>query len=319
MTLVQLEAFVLSARLKTFSAAAQQMGITQPAVSDLVARLEAELNTKLFRRTKRSVIITAAGEQLFPFAEQSMTSAMQGVQAVKSMMSLGGGTATFGLLRNADFYLGTNLAKRFHALYPDVHIRLIGQNSAETAADVASGYLEAGLVTLPIDDAELDVVPLARDEVLYVSADQKRGRKPPGIYDLSEVPLVLYDAHYALTDPARRQLNDRARVAGVKLNPLIEVEYLATALALVAEGIGDTIACRAALKSDGYPANLYSTPFAEPLYDTLALVKRRGQLLSPATRELARLAHESLIAFQRSDAGTTELLPSATDTTSFFF
>ncbi len=319
MTLVQLEAFVLSAKFKTFSAAAQQMGITQPAVSDLVARLEAELNTKLFRRTKRSVIITAAGEQLFPFAEQSITSAAQGTLAVKSMMSLGGGTATFGLLRNADFYLGTNLTKRFHALYPDVHIRLIGQNSAETAADVASGYLEAGLVTLPIDDAELDVVPLARDEVLYVSADAVRGSNPPSIYELSEVPLVLYDAHYALTDPARRQLNERARVAGIRLNPIIEVEYLATALALVSEGIGDSIVCRAAVKTEAYPASLYNTPFAAPLYDTLALVKRRGQLLSPATRELARLAHESLIAFQSSEAGTTELLPSATKTASFFF
>ncbi|KPX25645.1 hypothetical protein ALO72_200247 [Pseudomonas syringae pv. delphinii] len=44
------------------------------------------------------------------------------------MMSLGGGTASFGLLRNADFYLGTNLAKNFHNLYPDVRIRLVGQN-----------------------------------------------------------------------------------------------------------------------------------------------------------------------------------------------
>ncbi len=55
------------------------------------------------------------------------------------------------------------------------------------------------------------------------------------------------------------------------------------------------------------------------MYDTLALIKRRGQLLSPATRELARLAHESLIAYQSSRAGTTELLPSATKTAPFFF
>lgn len=86
----------------------------------------------------------------------------------KSQRATDRGTATFGVLRNADFYLGSNLAKRFHALYPDERIRLVGQNSAETASDVASGFLEAGLVTLPVDDTELDVVPLVRDEVLFV-------------------------------------------------------------------------------------------------------------------------------------------------------
>ncbi|WP_439671717.1 LysR family transcriptional regulator [Cupriavidus necator] len=319
MTLVQLEAFIRAARLGTFSAAAAEMGISQPGVSDLVGRLEAELSTKLFYRANKQLVLTVAGEQLLPFAEQSTVSAEQGERAVKAMMSLGGGTATFGLLRNADFYLSTNLAKQFHALYPNVRIRLIGQNSAETATDVASGYLEAGLVTLPVDDTDLDVVPLVRDEVCFVSADTEHCAKPVSIQDLSEARLVFYDAHYADTDPARRQIIDRARVAGIRISPMIEVEYLTSALALVSEGIGDTIACRAAIASDRFPPSLFHVSFKDPLYDTLALVKRRGQLLSPATREMARLAHDALMAYQRSAKGTAEILPTASATDSFFF
>ena len=75
-------------------------------------------------------------------------------------------------------------------------------------------------------------------------------------------PLVLYDAHYAKTDPARRQLNERAQLGGVALNPTIEVEYLATALALAADGFGDTIACRASVVSEVAPEA--STSYRSP-------------------------------------------------------
>jgi len=318
-TLVQLEAFVRAARLGTFSAAAIEMGISQPGVSDLIGRLEAELSTKLFHRANKQLVLTFAGEQLLPFAEQSTVSAEQGARVVKAMMTLGGGTATFGLLRNADFYLGTNLAQQFHTLYPNVRMRLLGQNSAETASSVASGNLEAGLVTLPVDDADLDVVPLVRDEVCFVSAVADRCAAPMTIRAFSETPLVLYDAHYADTDPARRQLAGRARIAGVRILPLIEVEYLSSALALVSEGIGDTIVCRAAMASAVFPENLRFASFEEPLFDTIALIKRRGQLLSPATREMARLAHSALMAYQQSPQGTAEILPTAGETDAFFF
>jgi DNA-binding transcriptional LysR family regulator len=310
-TLTQLEAFIAAASKQTFTAAATYMGMTQPAMSDLIRRLETELGAKLFHRNGRRLILTAAGEQLLPHAQQSVRSAAQGDRAVRALSSLGGGTATFGLLRNADFYLRTNLAKSFRQLYPSVHIRLVGQNSAETVNDVMEGVLEAGLVTLPLDDDSLEIVPLARDEVVYVSAEPKRTRRPPSIEDICQAPLVLYDAHYANTDPARRQLASRAHLRGLTLDAEIEVEYLSTALSLVADGFGDTIACRASLETEVYPKGLHVVSMEEPMYDTLALIKRRGQFLSPATREMARLTHASLIEYQATAHGTAEILNTA--------
>jgi DNA-binding transcriptional LysR family regulator len=308
-TLNQLEAFVAAVSLRTFTAAAEALKMSQPAVSDLIRRLEAELGASLFQRGGRRLILTAEGEELLPFARQAVQAAAMGENAVRAVQSLGGGTATFGLLRNAEFYLRTDLARNFHIAHPDVRIRLMGQNSWETAGDVARGQLDAGLVTLPVDDENLDVLPLARDEIVYVTADESRAQIAPTIVDIASAPLVLYDAHYAKTDPARRQLNERAQLGGVALNPTIEVEYLATALALAADGFGDTIACRASIVSEVAPRGLHFVPFAEPMYDTLALVKRRGMSLSPATREMARLAYTSLVAHAESDAGTVELLP----------
>ncbi len=66
------------------------------------------------------------------------------------------------------------------------------------------------------------------------------------------------------------------------------------ALELVAAGAGDTIAGRAVIASPSFPAGLHTTPFSERLYDTVPLVRRHGHPLSRATRELARLAENTI-------------------------
>ncbi|MFC8225881.1 LysR family transcriptional regulator [Streptomyces sp. NPDC057287] len=294
MTLNQLRAFVEAERLGSFTAAAEAMEIAQASASELVRRLEAELDAELFLRGSRTLTLTAAGQELLPYAQEALEAADSGVRAVHSLGSLGGGTATFGVLRNADYYLLANLVQMFHARYPAVRVRLVGQNSAETAAAVAEGRIEAGLVILPIDEDGLAITPLMRDEVYYVSASAERTRTPVTIEAFAQAPLVLYDAHYGWKDPTRRQIAARAQFAGVSVDPLIELEHVEAALKLAAAGIGDTIASRAVIASPSFPAGLRTAPFADPLYDTIALVRRRGHPLSRATRELARLAEDTL-------------------------
>ena len=295
MTLTQLRAFLLAASTASFTAAARELQLSQPSVSELVRRLEEESGTALFVRGGRRLLLTAAGEELRPFAEQSVAAADGGAAAMRSLASLGGGVASFGLLRNADYYLLSDLVERFHERYPQVRARLIGQNSVEVAAAVAGGELEAGLVVLPVDDAGLDVTPLMRDEVVYVSADPTHLQRPVTTEDLAVARLIVYDAHYGWKDPTRRQIAERARLAGVRVEGLIEVEHVEAALKLVVRGIGDTFVCRAVVGSSGFPRELGVVAFEEPLYDTVALVVRSGSVLSPATREIVRLAREMLL------------------------
>lgn len=318
MTLSQLEAFITVVAMGTFTAAGEKIGMSQPAISDLVKRLEVELGTKLFQRSGRTVVLTAAGGQLLPYAQQSVLSAQEGMKAIRSTLTLDGGTASFGLLGNAGFYMTAALAKRFRVLHPNVRIRLTGQNSAQTAVDVSSGALEAGLVTLPVDDSDLEVFPLVRDEVVYISADPEHTRRPPSIDDLCAVPLVLCDAYYGGRDPARRQLEERAQFVGKRIDAVIEVEYLGSALSLVIDGFGDTFACRAAIATEVEPRGLHYVSFQEPMFDTLAFIKRRNQVLSAATKEMARLAYTSLLAHQASPSSTVEVLPTMEDGKRFF-
>ena len=295
MTLTQLRVFLVITAAGSFSAAAAQLGMAQPSVSELVKRLEETYGVRLFTRGSRRLVLTAAGEALLPFAQQAVDAADGADRTLRDVTSLQGGVATFGLLRNANYYFLSRLLERFHSRYPDVRLRVIGLNSVEVAEAVAAGELEAGLVVLPIDADGLEVTPLRRDDVLYASADPAHTERPVAIEDLAAADLILYDAHYGWRDPTRRQLMERAQFAGVSLHARIEVEHIDSALDLVARGAGDTIVSGAVAAAPTFPAGVHTVRFAEPLHDTIALVRRQGVPLSPATRELARLARRMLL------------------------
>jgi DNA-binding transcriptional LysR family regulator len=295
LSLNQLRAFVLVSSLGSFSAAASSLGMAQPSVSELVRRIEESYGVRLFVRGGRRLVLTSAGSALLPHASAAVSAADAADAALTDLTSLQGGVATFGLLRNANYYFLSRLLEDFNATYPAVRLRVIGLNSVEVADAVAAGDLEAGLVVLPIDAPGLSVTPLRRDEVLFATASASRASLFEGVADLASTSLILYDAHYGWRDPTRRQLAERAQQLGITLSARIEVEHIESALDLVANGAGDTIVSTAVARSSSFPAGLHAVPFAEPLYDTIALVQREGAALSPATRELARLARKMLL------------------------
>lgn len=296
MTLNQLRAFLLAVRTGSFTGAAAKLKLAQASVSELIRRMEDELGLPLFTRGGRRLVLTAAGAELLPFAEQAISSVDEGRQAVASIGSLDGGVVTFGLLRNASYYLLADLAEEFHQSHPNVRLRLIGQNSTEVAAAVSAGDLEAGLVVLPIHDAGLKVTPLVRDEVVYASSDLDHLAAPMDMTRLARARLILYDARYGWTDPTRRQLAERAQLEGLKLEPIIEVEHVEAALKLVARGVGDTVISRAVAESANCPSEVKTVSFVDPIYDTIAFIQRSSAVLSPAARELGRRARSTLFS-----------------------
>ena len=83
-------------------------------------------------------------------------------------------------------------------------------------------------------------------------------------------------------------------MAGLRLEPIIEIEHVESALKLVASRVGDSIASGAVIDSAAFPPGLHTAPFAEPLFDVIALAQHRARPLSNATREFARLAEDTI-------------------------
>jgi DNA-binding transcriptional LysR family regulator len=259
-----------------------------------VRQLEAELGVELFARVGRGIALTEAGRALRPEAERVLAGVEEARDVVRDVRELRGGTLSFGMFGTASDYLIADLVGDFRRRYPDVRLRLVGQNSSLVADAVRTGRLEAALVVLPVDDEGLDLRPVHREELVVVGRSPERLGEAMTIERLAELPLVLYDAEYGWADPMRRQLAERAQLAGITLAPAVEVEDLEAAVQLARRGIGDTVVARAVLGTVRGARSLHAVPFAEPLWETFSFIARRDAPVSPATRAFIELVERRL-------------------------
>ena len=285
MSLQQIRCFCAALELGSFTAAAEALRVSQPAVAEQIRKLEAALGADLFVRAGRGVVATEAGRAFAEHAVRSLRAVEDAAGSVGELTALRRGTVAIGAFGEPSAWRLDELVMAFLRRHPGVSVRLVGPNSSVTADRVRRGELEAGVVLLPIDDERLDVRPIVRDEVLYVTAHPERARSPATIERLASTPLVFYDAESAGADPIRRQLAERAQALGVELLPKVEVELKDIALRLVAAGVGDTYLPSVFTRQSYYPQGLSTAPFSPPLYDTVAIVTRPASRLSPGVRE----------------------------------
>jgi DNA-binding transcriptional LysR family regulator len=286
LSLQQIRCFCATLELGSFTAAAEALRVSQPAVAEQIRKLERALGADLFVRVGRGIVPTDAGRAFAEHAARSLRAVEDAAGSVGDLTDLRTGTVAIGSFGEPSAWRVDDLVAGFLHRHPHVSVRLVGSNSSVAADRVRRGELEAGIVVLPIDDDKLDVRPIVRDEVLYVTAHPERTRKLATIERLAATPLVFYDAESADEDPIRRQLAERAQALGVRLQPKVEVDLKDIALRLVAAGIGDTYLPSAYTRQPYYPPGLHTTSFSPALYDTFAIITRPGARLSPGVREL---------------------------------
>ncbi len=285
-SLQQLRCFCAAVELGSFSAAAEALRVSQPAVAEQIRKLEQLLGADLFARAARGVIPTEAGQAFAEHATRTLQTLEDAAASVSQFTSMQSGSLALGTFSAPSAWRLDAVVEAFLGRHPGMTVRLVGSNSSVIADRVRRGELEAAVVLLPVDDERLHVRPIVRDEVLYVTAAPERARRPATIEQLASTPLVFYDAEAADDDPIRRQLAERAQAHGVRLRPRVEVELIDLALRLVARGIGDTYLPSAYTHAPYFPTGLSTAPFSPALYDTFAIVTRPGARLSPAVREL---------------------------------
>jgi DNA-binding transcriptional LysR family regulator len=286
LSLQQVRCFCAALELGSFSAAADALRVSQPAVAEQVRKLERALGADLFVCAGRGVLPTDAGHAFAEHAAESLRALEDAASSVGEFTAMRSGGVALGTFSAPSTWRFEEVVAGFLERRPNLTVRFLSHNSSAIAERVRHGELEAGVVLLPIDDERLEVRPLVRDELLYVSADPERTRRPATIERLASAPLIFYDAESADRDPIRRLLVERAQAHGLRLRPRVEVEMAELALALVARGIGDTYLPVSYTHAPYYPAGLTTAPFAPALFNTFAIVTRPAARLSPGTREL---------------------------------
>ncbi len=156
---------------------------------------------------------TTVADTLRPHAERTLAAAEEARRAVQSVKSFETGTIRFGMFGIARLYAGAGLVADVLARYPGVRVELVGQNSTEVAEDLRRGRLEAAMIAVSTVESEgMTVTPVARDELVYISADPARLATPVTAHRLAagvagdardDLARRRLDAHHPAPDAAR--------------------------------------------------------------------------------------------------------------------
>lgn len=235
----QLRYFLSVARCGSFSRAAVELNIAQPALSHHVANLEAELGVKLFERSTKGVTATECGETLMRHSEKILRQMAKAALDVKITSAQPSGAVSIGLPTSISLGLTVPLLHEVEARYPAIDLKIVENHSGYLSEWVLAGRLDMA-VLFDIDPASpFDLRPLMEEQLYFVAAPGSfvDGRDFIELREIGGTPLVLTGASHGL----RHAINRHTDGAALDINVKTEIDSLVAIKQLVASGYGNSI------------------------------------------------------------------------------
>ncbi len=268
--------------------AAEALGVTQPALSAMLKKLEAEVGAELLHRTGRGVEPTDAGWVFLEHAREAVMRADAGVSAVRELVGLEHGSIRVGGGATAVGYVLPRVISRVRRELPGLRFLIREAGSSTVAGAVLAGEQDLGIVTLPIarpGSGDLMTVGEIADELRLIvpPGHALEGRRGFRWKDLAGEPVVAFEAGSAV-----RSLIDAASGAhGIPLDVVMELRSIESIVQMVAAEVGVGFVSRFALEAD--PAlGKGLTCLDGKLTRTLAVVRRRDRVPSHAAAAFER-------------------------------
>jgi DNA-binding transcriptional LysR family regulator len=238
LTIRQLEVFVMASRSPTFSEAAKRLKISQPALSNTVAKIEDQLGLRLFDRTTRSLVLTAQGERLAVVAEELVRNFQASLKQIHAGASATRGRLSMAVIPSVAASIGSAVLNEFFKDYPKFDVALHDVSGEKALLWVLERAVDFAVVATPPASSELHIEPVYQDDFLVFchKDDPLAAKRSVGWEDLAGVSLVLTGS-----GAIRRDVEDAWLKAGVKITPRFEVEQIMTALDLVSGRLGVSI------------------------------------------------------------------------------
>jgi len=284
MDLILLRSFLAVAESGAITAAAERIGITQPALSRRIQQLEDQFGVELLVRGRKGAVLTEIGRLVQSEAQGIVARYEQMREMVSSQQRLEGGTVRIGGGATAVSFILPEAIAAFQAAHPQVRFHMREAGSSEIADDVVAGHLELGVVTLPVRDRELAVTPLTNDSIVLVARQDHRlaQRRRVRIIDLADQAFVAFEAGSAL----RQIIDSKLREAGVEVNVVMELRSIPAILRMVSTTGNLAFVSRLGMEQQ---TDVVAVPVQGLRIERrLAVIARRGITLSPAAGAFAK-------------------------------
>lgn len=284
----QLETFLEVARLSSFSRAAEKRFRTQPAISAQIRAVEEEVGARLLERTGGKVAITAAGKAFQKFAEETLQARRAVLTQLAEMERVPRGEIIVGANEATCLYILPEVFAEFKQEYPAVNVGINRSEHARILEQVIDHSVDFGIVSLPVTDNRLTVVPIHKDELVAIAGvgHPLAKLKAATIAQLAEYPLLLPKSGRT------REAIENA-FADRRLKPTVSMELDSSELLkrFVAAGVGVGFIARSNVLDDVRVGVLCAVPLADvQLVRDLALVFRKDKALSRAALAFIEIA-----------------------------
>jgi len=281
------QAFIAIADCAGFQRAADELHISQTAVTRRLQNLESHLGVKLIERTTRNVALTATGNDFLPQARRLVSELSNALAEIAESGKARRGDVSIACVPTAGIQFLPRIIQEYSASFPDNRITILDHSSAAVAAAVVRREAELGINLAQTHHPDLISTELLTDRFALICRDDHplANKKSVAWKQLASYPLI-----FAGEANANRGVLDQALGSSkVKLQLFYEVQRSSTALGLVAEGVAIAVVPRLAVQKGAY-LRLRALALVDPIISrSLVLITRNVTHLSPAAQALYEL------------------------------
>lgn len=286
LNLAHLATFRLVIQRGSFSAAADVLGISQPAVSLQIRQLEHFLRSRLLERTGRGVKATAAGLALLTHGERIEQAVEETLRSLDAFSHEVSGTVSLGTGATACIHLLPPLLQQLRETYPLLKVGVTTGNTPGVVRAIEENRLDLGLVTMPVSGRGLEITPILDEEFVCISAQEEECVPTPD--SLHTLPLIAFESGSG----TRTLIDGWFQASGLQPEPVMQLGSIEAIKRMVRAGLGYSIVPRMAVEQVADREGLCVLSLTPVLHRQLAIVMRQDKILSKGISGLIRLLQQ---------------------------
>ena len=279
----QLRIFYHAAKNLNFTAAANELFITQPAVTFQVKSFEEYCNLKLFKKKGRRVYLTDEGKALYEFAEKIFRYEKEIENAIDEMRELKRGILRLGTTKAYARYFMPLMITTFHKNFPNIKIQLNEGSSAEMIYSLADFKIEVAVIAKAVEHPEVNFIPFSKEEMALILAPDHplAQKKAISFKELEQEPFIMKENGSG----TRKLVEEIFAKENCSPNILMETSNTEFIKQLVQRGEGVSFLVREAVASELEDKSLIEMPLkGRKFFLEVSIAYLKGQVLSPPAR-----------------------------------
>ena len=206
---------------ESFSEAAKDMYMTQPAVSQSIMQLERELDVRLFNRTPKGVTLTHEGQLLFEYANSAINLLHVGEEKILEFKNLTAGELRIGVGDTISRYYLLPYLEVFHNRYPNIKYKIENGTTLELISILKAGEVDIVICNFPLDDPTLELRPFTEVQDIFVCGEKYKSILSSAISldQLVKLPLIFLESK----SNSRKYVEDYILSKGIRISPEFEL------------------------------------------------------------------------------------------------